>query len=55
MTTDSLDWAALALGATGADFEVLEPAELTAHLRDWGARFIRATSETHATRSGRRP
>src|SRR4029079_1358634 len=27
MTTDSLDWALLALGATGADFAVVGPAE----------------------------
>ncbi len=55
MTTDSLDWAALALGATGADFEVSEPTELTEHLQDWAARFTRATSETGATSPAQRP
>lgn len=42
MTTDSLDWPALALGALGAEFRVLEPAELVGQLRDWAARFDRA-------------
>ncbi|MGV4891733.1 WYL domain-containing protein [Streptomyces viridosporus] len=41
-TTDSLDWPALALGALGAEFRVLEPAELVDQLRDWAARFDRA-------------
>ncbi|MGI9003425.1 MAG: helix-turn-helix transcriptional regulator [Pseudonocardia sp.] len=44
MTTDSLDWPAMALGAVGADFEVLSPPELADHLREWGARFSRATA-----------
>ncbi len=42
MTTDSLDWPVLALGALGAEFRVLEPAELVDQLRDWAARFDRA-------------
>jgi predicted DNA-binding transcriptional regulator YafY len=44
MTTDSLDWAALALGAVGADFTVVEPPELRTHLREWAHRFARATN-----------
>ena len=44
MTADTLDWPAMALGVLGADFEVLTPAELTEHVREWGARFGRATS-----------
>ncbi|MFF4750650.1 helix-turn-helix transcriptional regulator [Streptomyces sp. NPDC002514] len=42
MAADSLDWPALALGALGAEFRVLEPAELVDRLRDWAARFDRA-------------
>jgi len=42
METDSLDWAALVLGAVRAEFTVLAPAELRAHLGEWSARFARA-------------
>lgn len=42
MTSDSLDWSAMALGAVGADFEVASPPELLDHVRDWGHRFSRA-------------
>jgi predicted DNA-binding transcriptional regulator YafY len=42
MTSDSLDWPALALGALGAEFTVLSPPELLDHLRDWAGRFSRA-------------
>jgi predicted DNA-binding transcriptional regulator YafY len=41
---DSLDWAVFALGAAGADFQVIAPPELTSRLQDWGARFTRATA-----------
>jgi predicted DNA-binding transcriptional regulator YafY len=44
MTSDSLDWPAMALGALGADFTVLSPPELLDHLRDWTRRFSRATA-----------
>jgi predicted DNA-binding transcriptional regulator YafY len=44
MTVDNLDWPALALGAVGAEFEVLRPSELRDHIREWGARFTRAAS-----------
>jgi predicted DNA-binding transcriptional regulator YafY len=43
MSTDSLDWAALAVGAVGADFTVVAPEELGSHLRSWGQRFVRST------------
>jgi len=43
MTADNLDWPAHALGSLGAEFEVLGPPEMVAHLREWGARFIRGT------------
>ncbi len=39
---ENLDWALIALGATGADFLVVSPPELTARVADWGARFTRA-------------
>ncbi|MEU5789905.1 WYL domain-containing protein [Micromonospora purpureochromogenes] len=42
MVSTSLDWPTQALGNIGADFEVLSPPEFTDHLRDWGARFLRA-------------
>ncbi|MCQ0021670.1 YafY family transcriptional regulator [Streptomyces somaliensis DSM 40738] len=45
MTADSLDWPILALGALGAEFRVLEPAELVDRLRDWAARFDRAVRD----------
>jgi len=45
MTADSLNWAALALGVLAAEFRVLEPPELAGQLRDWAARFDRATSD----------
>jgi predicted DNA-binding transcriptional regulator YafY len=42
MTTDSLDWPAMALGAVGADFQVISPQALLDHVRDWGRRFSAA-------------
>ncbi|MBW0136517.1 helix-turn-helix transcriptional regulator [Pseudonocardia abyssalis] len=42
MTTDSLDWPAMGLGAVGAEFEVRSPPELADLLREWGERFRRA-------------
>ena len=41
---ENLDWAVIALGVAGADFQVIAPPELTARLQDWGARFTRATT-----------
>ncbi|SDU33705.1 helix-turn-helix transcriptional regulator [Jiangella alkaliphila] len=42
MNVDSLDWPALALGAIGAEFDVVEPAELSDYLREMGERFLRS-------------
>jgi hypothetical protein len=42
MSTDSLDWAALAIGAMEAEFTVVSPPALVEHLRRWGERFVRA-------------
>lgn len=42
VTTDSLDWPAMALGATGAEFRVVSPPELRELVRDWAERFGRA-------------
>jgi len=44
MTPENLDWPAIALGVAGADFQVIGPPELTEHIRDWAARFTRATA-----------
>ena len=45
MTTDSLDWALLALGAVGAEFAVLGPPELRDRMQAWGERFARAATD----------
>jgi predicted DNA-binding transcriptional regulator YafY len=42
MTADDLDWPTMALGSTGADFEILSPPEMVDHVRGWGQRFGRA-------------
>ena len=42
MTADSLDWVMMALGAVGAEFEVVSPPEVIDHARDWIDRFGRA-------------
>ncbi len=39
---DNLDWPVIALGMTGADFQVLSPPELAERIGDWGTRFTRA-------------
>jgi predicted DNA-binding transcriptional regulator YafY len=44
MRTDSLDWAALALGSVGAEFRVVGPPELVEHLAGWAGRFARAVA-----------
>ncbi|WP_410637117.1 helix-turn-helix transcriptional regulator [Amycolatopsis sp. lyj-346] len=46
MISTSLDWPTQALGNVGADFEVLGPPEFTAHLLEWGTRFMRASGPT---------
>ncbi|MFD3352944.1 helix-turn-helix transcriptional regulator [Streptomyces fradiae] len=45
MTGDSLDWPTLALGSLGAEFRVIEPAEMVEQLREWSARFDRAVRD----------
>jgi predicted DNA-binding transcriptional regulator YafY len=42
MTVDSLDWPTLALGALGAEFEVVAPPALVGQLGEWSDRFARA-------------
>jgi predicted DNA-binding transcriptional regulator YafY len=42
MTADSLDWPTMALGAVGADFQVVGPPELLDRVQDWGRRFSAA-------------
>jgi predicted DNA-binding transcriptional regulator YafY len=44
MTADSLDWPVVALGMTGAEFEVVSPPELADRLADWSGRFHRAAT-----------
>ena len=44
MEADSLAWAALALGAVGAEFTVTAPAALRDLLADWAGRFDRAVA-----------
>ena len=51
MTPENLDWPVIALGVVGADFQVIDPPELTEHIRDWAARFTRATALQSATRT----
>ena len=46
METDDLDGPLYALGAIGADFEVVAPPELVAQAADWGSRFARAAAVT---------
>jgi predicted DNA-binding transcriptional regulator YafY len=43
-SADSLDWATLALGTAGADFQVIAPPELRDAVSDWSRRFARAVS-----------
>lgn len=45
-STDSLDWAAFSLLATAADFVIVAPPELEAHLAGWGRRIRRATGQS---------
>jgi hypothetical protein len=55
MTTDSLEWAALALGTAGAELSEVTPPELVALLGEWGARFGRATDRAQVTEQVDRP
>jgi predicted DNA-binding transcriptional regulator YafY len=49
MTPDNLDWPVIALGMTGADFQVLSPPELAGRVADWGTRFGRAVQPSTGT------
>ena len=42
METEALDWAALVLGAVGAEFTVVSPDGLRELVGEWSARFGRA-------------
>ena len=44
MTSDSLDWPTFALGIVGAEFTVVTPPELIAHLDEWSRRFGQAVT-----------
>ena len=44
LTSDALEWPAMALGTVGADFEVRSPPELVELVREWGLRFSRAAA-----------
>ncbi|MGP4110713.1 helix-turn-helix transcriptional regulator [Streptomyces sp. 4N509B] len=46
MSAASLDWPTMALGTIGAEFRVLQPAELREQVREWGERFTRAVDAT---------
>jgi len=46
MTTDSLDWPAMALGSVGVDFEMVSPPELVESVQDWAQRFSRAAASS---------
>ena len=45
MSTDSLEWAAMALGSTGVEATDVAPPQLVALLRDWSERFARAADD----------
>ena len=49
MATESLDWPLLALGATGAEFEVIAPLALVERVREWADRFSRAADRPRPT------
>lgn len=48
IVAEGYDWPAFALAVVGAEFEVLGPPEMVAHVRAWGDRFTRAVSERRA-------
>jgi predicted DNA-binding transcriptional regulator YafY len=54
MSTDTLDWAAFAVGSLQAGCTVVAPPELQAHLRVWGDRFRHAALGRSAPGSAER-
>jgi predicted DNA-binding transcriptional regulator YafY len=44
MSTDSLDWAAFAVGSVGAEFTVVGPPQMREYIGEWAARFARAVA-----------
>ncbi|MCT2584461.1 helix-turn-helix transcriptional regulator [Actinophytocola gossypii] len=48
MTSDSLDWPAMAFGSIGAEFRVVRPPELVDLFREWAGRFSRCDAEIDA-------
>lgn len=54
IATDTLDWPAMALGAVGADFDILSPPELVDYINDWSHRFSRAATSAVDASSGSR-
>ena len=52
MTADSLDWPTMALGAVGAEFQVISPPELLHQVHDWGRRFSQASLGITDLRNG---
>lgn len=47
---DSMDWAVLALGMTGAEFGITGPPEFVSHLAGWASRLSRAVAKPAAER-----
>ncbi|MEV5507914.1 helix-turn-helix transcriptional regulator [Streptomyces orinoci] len=52
VSTDSIEWTAFRLLMLDCEFQVTEPPELVAHLRDLGARISRATARTGTAPAG---
>jgi predicted DNA-binding transcriptional regulator YafY len=46
MSVDTLDWPAMVLATVGADFDVVQPPELTDYVRTMGELFLRATGQS---------
>ncbi|MFJ8442468.1 helix-turn-helix transcriptional regulator [Kitasatospora griseola] len=51
MSTESLDWPAMAIGSLDVDFQVVSPPELTALMAVWGARFTRCAAPNERAES----
>jgi predicted DNA-binding transcriptional regulator YafY len=46
MNGENLDWPAFTLAVIGAEFEIVQPAELVDHVRAWGKRFGSAVARS---------